>query len=208
MTRVNRLKHRQRSSSRGRLVLFLAGGLATLILLVVVLISLEQHSPVQSALPEPSAGREPDRTAVRSKPSAPILDQPPTTTPPETFTFYDTLEQKNSPAPGFTEKTSRPAPRSVPSVTPSSGPSGASLKKQAARYTIQIAAIKDRPTAEALTDRLKRKGYPVFILPHVVPKRGTWYRVRVGHFAKREAAEEMAQQISGQERLRTYIAKE
>jgi DedD protein len=208
MRRVARRFRQGHPPSRGRLALFLAGGIATLILLVVVLISLEERSPVQSALPEPSTGKGPKGTTATPMPPVPTLNEPSSTLAPETFTFYDTLEQRNAPAPGFMDKSSKPTPRSVPATAPSSGMSGASLKKQPVRYTIQIAAVKDRPTAEVLTDRLKRKGYPVFILPHVIPKRGTWYRVRVGHFAKRDAAQEMAQQISRQERLQTYIARE
>jgi cell division septation protein DedD len=190
------------------LVLFLAGGIVTAILLVVVLVSLDQHSPVQSALPEPSAGTGPKGPAAAPSPPAPTRDEPSSATAPETFTFYETLEQRTRPSPGWMDKPSEPTPRSGPPTPPSSGRAGVSPKKQPSRYTIQIAALKDRPTAEALADRLKGKGYPVFILPHVVPKQGTWYRVRVGHFTKREAAEEMASQLSRKEDLPTYIAKE
>jgi cell division septation protein DedD len=190
------------------LALFLAGGVATVILLVVVLVSLEQRSPVQSALPGPSTGTKPKGPTTAPIPPAPASDKPSSIIAPETFTFYDTLEQRNTPPPGFIDKSQKLSSRPPSPTSSSPGPGSVSPKKQPSRYTIQIAALKDRPTAEALTDRLKRKGYPVFILPHVIPKRGTWYRVRVGHFTKREAAQEMAQQISRQERLTTYIAKE
>jgi cell division septation protein DedD len=184
----------------------LAGGAVTAILLVIVLISLEEHSPIQSALREPASPRPP----------APILNAPTSTTvtestsasPVETFTFYDTLEQRSHPSSEFTDKPSAPIPRSVSPAAPPSKAAGVSPRKQAPRYTIQVASVKDRPTAEALTQRLKRKGYPVFILPHVIPKRGTWYRVRVGHYTKRGEAQELARQISRRERLTTYIAKE
>ncbi len=215
MRRTTRLKQ-QRSSSRGRLLLFLAGGLVTAILLVVVLVSLEHHSPVQSALPKPSAETEPKGPTTAPIPPAPKSDDPSSTIAPETtsassvetFTFYETLEQRSTPSPGFIDKTPKSSSRPPAPTASSPGPAAASPKKQPARYTIQIAAVKDRSTAEALTDRLKRKGYPVFILPHVIPKRGTWYRVRVGHFTKREAAQEMASQLSRKEDLTTYIAKE
>lgn len=207
MRRTRKLKQ-QRSSSRGRLLLFLAGGLVTAILLVVVLVSLEHHSPVQSALPKPSAETEPKGPTTAPIPPVPKSDDPSSTIAPETFTFYETLEQRSTPSPGFIDETPKPSSRPPAPTVSSPGPAAVSPKKQPARYTIQIAAVKDRSTAEALTDRLKRKGYPVFILPHVIPKRGTWYRVRVGHFTKREAAQEMASQLSRKEDLTTYIAKE
>lgn len=207
MSRASRFK-RRRSSSKSRWVLFLAGGIVTAILLVVVLVSLEEQSPVQSALPEPPIGKARIKPKA-SPPSAPMkIEEPTATIAPEPFTFYDTLEQKNTPSPNLLEKASRPTPRSVSPATPPAGLSKVPPKKQSPRYTIQIAAIKDRPTAEALRDRLKKKGYPVFILRYVIPNRGTWYRVRLGHFTKREAAQEMARQLSRREQLTTYVAKE
>ena len=93
-------------------------------------------------------------------------------------------------------------------MTAAPDPGVVSPKKASPGYTVQIASIRDRATAEALANRLRRKGYPAFILPHVVPKRGTWYRVRVGHYTQREAAQEMTQRLSGQERLMAYVARE
>jgi len=197
MRRSTRYNKHRRPSSPGRLVLFLAGGGVTAILLVIVLISLEERSPVQSALREPPPPH----------PSAPVLKDSPPSDVPERFTFYDTLEQQSHPSSGFLEKPPGPA-GAVQSAKPPTGPPGVSSGKHPTRYTIQIASVKDRPTAEALTHRLKRKGYPVFIIPHVIPKQGTWYRVRVGHFLKQDEAREMANQITRQERLKTYIAKE
>jgi len=207
MRRVNRrLKHRP--ASRGRIVLFLAGGVATAVLLVVVLISLEQRSPVQSALPPSSVGVAPKNPKFQPVPPVPSPNQSSPTPAPETFTFYDTLEQRGTPHPGFPAKVTPPPAGSPPPLTATPGPGGVSPKKSSTGYTVQIASIRDRATAEALADRLRRKGYPAFILPHVVPKRGTWYRVRVGHYAQREAAQEVTQRLSGQERLMAYVARE
>ncbi|MBI3597014.1 MAG: SPOR domain-containing protein [Nitrospirae bacterium] len=207
MRRVNRrVKHRP--ASRGRLVLFLSGGIATAVLLVVVLISLEQRSPVQSALPERPAASVPRNPSARPAPPVPPPDKSSSTPAPETFTFYDTLEQRSTPHLGFSAKTTNPSAGGSPSVSPAPDPGVVSPKKPSAGYTVQIAAIRDRATAEALAGHLRRKGYPVFILPHVVPNRGTWYRVRVGHFTQREAAQEMTQRLSGQERLTAYVARE
>ena len=207
MRRVSRrLKHRP--ASRSRMVLFLAGGVATAVLLVVVLISLEQRSPVQSALPAPPVGATPKNQSARSAPPVPSPDKSSPTPAPETFTFYDTLEQRSTPHPGFPAKVTPPSTGGAPYVTAAPDPGVASPKKTAPGYTVQIASIRDRATAEALADRLRRKGYPAYILPHVVPKRGTWYRVRVGHYTKRETAQEMTQRLSRQERLMAYVARE
>ncbi|MBI3995707.1 MAG: SPOR domain-containing protein, partial [Nitrospirae bacterium] len=132
----------------------------------------------------------------------------PETTSTETFTFYDTLDQQSSPPPGLIDPSLKSPIRSPSRSASLPSTEAASSQKHRSSYTIQIAAIKDRSAAQALSDRLKRKGYPVFILPHIVPKQGTWYRVRVGHFTKRAAAQDMAQRLSRQERLTTYVALE
>jgi len=208
MRRVNRrLKHR--TASRGRIVLFLGGGVATVVLLVVALISLEQRSPVQSALPGPPVGAAPKKNP--SAPPAPPVPSPDKSSPapaPETFTFYDTLEQRSTPHSGFPAKVTKPSAGSSPSATPAPDAGVVSPKKPSPAFTVQIASIRDRATAEALADRLRRKGYPAFTLPHVIPNRGTWYRVRVGHFKQREAAQEMTRRLSKKERVMAYVARE
>ncbi|MBI3611048.1 MAG: SPOR domain-containing protein [Nitrospirae bacterium] len=176
----------------------------TTVLLVLTLISLEQHAPVESAPPDASRGpaAPPPSPAVSSKGESPLSSDS------EPFTFYDTLVRRDSAYPGLSRPIPKSVSRPVSPTSPAAGPFAVPLKKQPTRYTVQIAAYADRPTAETLTDRLHRKGYPSFILPHVVPKRGTWYRVRVGHFKKREEAQDMAQRLLRQERLTTYIALE
>jgi DedD protein len=175
--------------------------------MVVILVSLEDQAPVQSASPE-SPTAAPKIAAPDSRSRSQEREAPPAAPAPETFTFYDTLEQRNAPSPGLVEKPSSPAVRPPSASTTPSGKIVIVPKTKATQYTIQVAAVKDRATAEILTKRLKQKGYPVFTLPYEIPKKGTWYRVRVGHFSKREAAEEMAKRLSEQERLAPYIATE
>lgn len=204
---------KRRPASRGRAILFLAGGLMTALLLVVVLISLEQHSPVQSApsnIVRPGADTggpigSPSTVPPGSPPPVPEANEPPSVTP-ETFSFYDALTQLNKQDPNFVNLL--PAPERPPSSTPPPAAVAISPKGRQTRYTVQVAALKERSAAEALATRLRQKNYSAFILPHVVPKRGTWYRVRVGHFKKREKAQELAQRLSKQERLNTYVAVE
>lgn len=207
MRRVNR-RLKPQTASRGRMVLFLAGGVATAILLVVVLTSLEQRSPVQSAPPV-----LPGKTVVKNPPDkapspVPSPDETSSKPAPETFTFYDSLEQPNPPNTGFPSKAAKPSTGGPPAVTPSPPSKSVPPKPTAPGYTIQIAAIRDRPTAEALAERLRKKGYSVFVVPHTVPNQGTWYRVRVGHFKQREAAQDMTKRLSKQEGLKAFVARE
>ena len=74
-----------------------------------------------------------------------------------------------------------PAPEPVQSKKP--GNSGKNL-------TIQAASLKDRSEADVLVKTLKGKGYPAFKTIGVVPNKGIWFRVRIGHYSsKAEAAD-------------------
>jgi DedD protein len=58
-------------------------------------------------------------------------------------------------------------------------------------YFVQVAAVTDRAAAAATAERLGRQGLSAATVSAVVNGR-TWYRVRVGSFPSREAAERAA----------------
>ena len=68
----------------------------------------------------------------------------------------------------------------------------ASPKKPAAppnaRYTIQVASLKDKAEAQKMVARLQKKGYPAYQVLGKIPGKGIWYRVRVGGYERRETA--------------------
>lgn len=63
--------------------------------------------------------------------------------------------------------------------------------------TIQVASFKNRQDAESLVLRLKKKGYPAYRALGVVPEKGIWYRVRVGHFNSRQEARKTVARLKG-----------
>ena len=177
-------------------------------LLVVALISLEQRSPIQSASDESPMEKPASPAAEVPTDPSPLLSgkekRPPVV--PETFTFYDTLPEPDPLDPVFVDLT--PEPEGPPSIRPAAPaePIAVPKKKTPRRYTIQVAANKDQSFSATLAERLKRKGYHAYVVRHDSPDRGTWYRVRVGHFQDRKTAEEMARRLSSRERLKTFIA--
>ena len=54
-------------------------------------------------------------------------------------------------------------------------------------YTIQFSAWKDRAIADDLTSRLVRAGLPAFV-EQIRFSGGSWFTVRVGRYASRDAA--------------------
>jgi len=63
-----------------------------------------------------------------------------------------------------------------------------SSKRQAAAgagFTIQVASLKDMKAAVELAEMLKKKGYQAYTVLAKIPGKGTWHRVRIGHFENR-----------------------
>lgn len=67
------------------------------------------------------------------------------------------------------------------------------IKEQptAMSFTLQVAALKDSTKAEEMVSNLKRKGYGAYATTVHITGKGTYYRVRVGHFKNRHDAKEI-----------------
>jgi DedD protein len=76
------------------------------------------------------------------------------------------------------------------------------------RYTIQISAYQDKGMAEEDVKKMKTHGYAAFIVSYAVPDKGTWYRVRLGSFASRAAAEKLSKQLKAKEGISSFITIE
>jgi cell division septation protein DedD len=59
------------------------------------------------------------------------------------------------------------------------------------RYTLQIASYPDKDSAEADVKKMKQRGYAAFVMSSNLEEKGTWYRVRLGSFSNRGAAEKL-----------------
>lgn len=71
-------------------------------------------------------------------------------------------------------------------------------------FTIQVGCFTSMENAQSLYDDLKSKGYEAYITP-LESRKGKLYRVRVGEFASRLAAEYMENQLKDKENLPTHI---
>ena len=70
----------------------------------------------------------------------------------------------------------------VKAVVPTTG-------EPAGGLVIQVASSKDPDATRRLVARLQKDGYPAFSSKKEVPFKGVWYRIRVGPFTDRAAAE-------------------
>ena len=72
---------------------------------------------------------------------------------------------------------------------------------QGGKYTVQLGSFQNIDAAYALEKKLLNKGYPCFVIKAAIPKKGTWYRVRVGTFNTKEKADAYAEQLKNIEKL-------
>ncbi len=72
----------------------------------------------------------------------------------------------------------------LPDLKPAPSPVAAA----AGTWALQLSAYQDRAEADRFAAGLRGKGYAPYIVEAQVPNKGTWYRVRVGKFASKDAA--------------------
>ncbi|HYA87409.1 MAG TPA: SPOR domain-containing protein [Nitrospirota bacterium] len=86
-----------------------------------------------------------------------------------------------------------------------------SLKKTAPsklHYTVQVASYPEIQLANDEAKKMRSRGYAAFIVPSEVPGKGTWYRVRLGSFTKKDSAEKLAKEIQAKVGISSIITLE
>ena len=153
---------------------------------------------------------------------------------PEEFTFYKTLTEKDNktvsidvkprpaePAPQAVKREAPAETRSKPDTKPETktvlkpsppSVSPAVLKPAPAtgaklRYSIQLASYPEKGLAEEEVKNQKKKGYAAFVVAFKQDK-STWYRVRLGRFPNRAAAEKLLQEVKSKEGGAPFITAE
>jgi cell division protein FtsN len=75
-------------------------------------------------------------------------------------------------------------------------------------YTVQVGSFRRDTDAQRLQQQLAQKGYAARLLSITLPGQGLWHRVRIGTFAERVEANEMAQRLRRQENLTVLVIRE
>jgi DedD protein len=151
----------------------------------------KESAPARAADKAPRAG---DKTARPADPAPALtfyqdLTAPLTAPPPAKAVKPGRVDKSDRPATG--EAAPKPERAVLPEASaPASGPGA---------FTIQVGAYKAREPAEALRARLGAAGHDAYVAE--IGASGTVrYRVRVGSFATREAAQLAADKIVASER--------
>ena len=149
--------------------------------------------------PEPLADDDSDAEAAPSERAAvpqPEVGAKPE--PPMKVAKEDHRRPAAAPSPAVQKAERAPTPPSTARVAVALAPNAAATPavRTGARgdWSVQVSATRDPRTADAILRRLKTKGYEAFVLK--VRRRGeTFYRVRVGHYASLEEAQQVVTRL-------------
>jgi cell division septation protein DedD len=92
------------------------------------------------------------------------------------------------------------APKSTPEV-----PAAVATAPGQPFYSVQVGSFRQVEQAHRLQDDLLKKGYQARIGLSIVAGKGTWYRVRVGRYTDRDAADETAQRLQEKEKIDVLV---
>jgi cell division septation protein DedD len=76
-------------------------------------------------------------------------------------------------------------------------PAGETELQGKGRFEVQVAAYRERSQAERLVKKITALGFSPRVVMKELPGKGRWFRVIVGGFESRSAAEQAAEQITG-----------
>ncbi len=110
------------------------------------------------------------------------------------YTFYETLTKSPAPAAAKPEKSSAPA-ASPPAIHQDKG----------GKFTIQLSSSQEKGKSSRRVEELKKKGYPAYLEGVDITGKGTWYRVKVGHFMTREDATRYALSMRRKEGISSFV---
>ena len=141
---------------------------------------------------EPSSGRAPAPSPSLAAAKGKNLSPPPVNPalPPSALPPSGRSAMAFSPSSPSAPLTEGPLPRLDGRSGLAAGPA------QRGEYTVQVSSFQTREEAAAFSAGLERKGFRPFVVPAVIPQKGTWYRVRLGRFTNEGQAREAKQELA------------
>ena len=97
---------------------------------------------------------------------------------------------------------SAPLTKPAPATAKASVPDTTLIEPPGRGYVVQVAAVRRRAEAETIARRLNSKGYRTFVTTS-----GDNFRIRVGKYGERSAAEAIARQLEREERFKPWITQ-
>lgn len=104
------------------------------------------------------------------------------------------------------ERTRDATPTAVRAVAPS-----VALMKRAPEtapngsFTLQLGSSPSQDDAKRLAARLRDRGYAPYVISAQVPGKGTWFRVRMGSFPSKDAAQSYLQDFRRESKMEAFV---
>ncbi|MCC6165156.1 MAG: SPOR domain-containing protein [Acidobacteria bacterium] len=155
-------------------------------------LSYPETLPARDAAPAPvAAGAASDLASTTTPAPTPPPSVEPTPAPTE-------LAKAAPPTPAPPPATPAAAPTATPAAPPAPAEDGG--------FTVQVTALKNRPEADAIAQRLQSRGYKAYV---VAPPAGgqVIYKVRVGMDLQRQEADAVMRRLQKEEKFKPWITR-
>ena len=118
-----------------------------------------------------------------------------------------TVADKKPEAPAKPADAGAIAAKSTPTaIPPAAAKASTDTTVPTGPFTLQLGASQNRDDAERMVSRLREKGYAPYIVTADVPGKGTFYRVRMGSFATKEAAGRYLEDFRRETKTEAFVA--
>ena len=124
-----------------------------------------------------------------------------TTAIPTTTTTATPTPTKTSGAPAPTA--APPATAAIPPLPPP--PEAPASAAASSGFTLQIKSTQSQDDADHFVRKLKAQGYRAFVVGADLPGKGRWYRVRLGKFDTKDAAEQYLKDFKRETKLNAFV---
>ncbi|MGA8893508.1 MAG: SPOR domain-containing protein, partial [Anaeromyxobacteraceae bacterium] len=109
-----------------------------------------------------------------------------------------------APAPAQAAQKAAPPPKPAPAPAPKGAASAARGPSGKGAFSVQVGSTQDRFEAERIAARFASRGPKVSVAE--VPGKGRWYRVRLGSFESREAADRYLRDLERSTGAKGFVA--
>jgi cell division septation protein DedD len=158
--------------------------------------SVVEAAPAAAAPPVPTEDADPSLSYKRRLES----DKPPA----------DTLKPSDASKPTtsapMTIEDPAPPPRKEPAPVPERSQRPPTTNARDG-WVVQIAALRDRQTANAIVERLSGKGYPAFLVSPAAGAPAPVFKVQVGRYADKDQAEQIRRRLEKEEQFKPWISR-
>jgi len=119
-------------------------------------------------------------------------------------TAAESKPEKTSASPEMTKKTAVNPSQATEKKTVSHK----EVRTTKLRYTVQVSSHPEKQAAEEDVKRMKQGGFAAHIITSELEGKGTWYRVRVGSFTSKDAAEKLRKEVHAKIGMASIIVLE